>query len=465
MNSWERRDLLKALVATPVAATGASFAAKAQIPDPATSLLRSILGHTNPRQAPFRAFGNGIEDDTKAVQGAIDAAILKTRGGSVYVPAGTYKISNTLHIRNVLGLKFSGASVGGTRLIWDGPPDTPMFLMQDARDVVMADFYIESTLAKPLLTAIQSENGPETFYAPSQNHFQRLIINGKAKGGLTNGFRLSKGAGGDNNNDFHEFIRCQVRNYLGYGYSIEHSQSHTNRFHSCTFSGNSAGLAGVRTTHGSFSWFGGGGGGNMIADFSLGSANVTISIINGNFEDSRCLLVTGGPTGARWPILLQGIRFASDNVPDDGVIIDIQNPGPLILKNNLFGTDMKARMPRVRMNTTQRGAKFISHGNLWRGLDAYEASPYIFAGAGATSVQASIAGDAFVSGRSQKDLTRFADGDTVPSVHLAKLFRTQNTRRTVITNFRNGWPGQKMDILVDDNNTAFDFRSETLLGN
>lgn len=98
-------------------------------------------------------------------------------------------------------------------------------------------------------------------------------------------------------------------------------------------------------------------------------------------------------------------------------------------------------MPLVCMNTTQRGAKFISHGNLWRGLDAYEASPYIFAGAGATSVQANIAWDAFVSGRSQKDLTRFTDGKIAPSVYRAKLFRAQNTRRTVITNFRNGWPG------------------------
>jgi hypothetical protein len=97
---------------------------------------------------------------------------------------------------------------------------------------------------------------------------------------LTNRFRLAKGAGGDNNNDFHEFIRCQVRNYQGYGFSVEHSQFHTNRFYSCTFSGYGFGLAGIRTTHGSFSWFGSGG--NSIADFSLSSANVTIFIINGN---------------------------------------------------------------------------------------------------------------------------------------------------------------------------------------
>ena len=93
--------------------------------------------------------GNGIEDDTKAVQGAIDAAIIKTRDGGVFIPASTYKISTTLHIQNVLGLKISGVSIGATRLILDELPDVPMFLMRDARDVVRSDFYIESTLAKP----------------------------------------------------------------------------------------------------------------------------------------------------------------------------------------------------------------------------------------------------------------------------------------------------------------------------
>ena len=166
MNSWDRRHLLKTLMATPVGLAGASFAAKAQYAGPESSQLPSILGHTNPRQAPFIALGNGIEDDTRAVQGAIDASILKTRGGAVYVPAGTYKISKTLHIRNVLGLKFSGASVGATRLIWDGPPDTPMFLMQDARDVVMADFYIESTPAKPGSETYQRLYPPITAACP-----------------------------------------------------------------------------------------------------------------------------------------------------------------------------------------------------------------------------------------------------------------------------------------------------------
>ena len=146
-------------------------------------------------------------------------------------------------------------------------------------------------------------------------------------------------------------------------------------------------------------------------------------------------------------------------------MLDVQNPGPLILKNNLFGTDLKAKMPRVHMNTTQHGAKFISQGNLWGGLDAYDTSPYFFAGSGSTSVQANIAGDAFVSGHDQKDLTRFTDGDIAPPLQFGTFYRTNNSGPTLISNFRNGRPGQKLDILIEDSNTVFDFKTGTLRRN
>jgi hypothetical protein len=464
MNSWLRRDFVKALLTVPLAITGSARFAEAQYVGPAASRPQPILGHTNPREAPFTAMGDGSTDDTKAIQGAIDAAIIKYRGGGVFVPAGDYRVSKTLHIENVSGLKFSGVSVGATRFIWNGPPDVPMFLLTDARDVLMSDFRIVSSSATPLYTGIQIENGAKQIWAPSQNHFQRIIINGTNKGGLTNGFRVAKGAGGDNNNDFHEFIRCQVRNYQGYGFSIEHSQSHTNRFYSCTFSGYEFGRAGVRTTHGSFSWYGGGGGGNTVADFVLGSPNVLISIINGNFENSARLLTTKGPTGARWPIHIQGVRYTAAKLAEDEIMINVKNPGPLILENNLFGTNTLPHMPRVRLESTQTGATFVSQGNLWLGQDAYDKSPYIFSSRGGTSLNAKIESDSFV-GKGDKDVTVFENGDTKPTTHFSKWFQTRNTQDTTITHLRNGWAGAQRTILINDDNTNFDFKSGNLRGN
>jgi hypothetical protein len=117
-------------------------------------------------------------------------------------------------------------------------------------------------------------------------------------------------------------------------------------------------------------------------------------------------------------------------------------------------------MPRVRMNTTQHGAKFISQSSLWRGLDAYDTSPYLFAGSGSTSVQPNIVVNAFVSGHDQKDLTRFTDGDLVPPLQFGTFYRTNNSGPTVISNFRNGWPRQKLDIFIEDSYTGLTSRLE-----
>jgi len=85
MNSWQRRDFIKALVAAPIGVAGSARFAEAQYVGPAASQPHSILGHTNPRINPFTAMGDGRADDTRAVQGAIDAAIISHQGGGAFL--------------------------------------------------------------------------------------------------------------------------------------------------------------------------------------------------------------------------------------------------------------------------------------------------------------------------------------------------------------------------------------------
>ena len=56
--------------------------------------------------APWDAYGNGINDDTLAIQGALTAAGANG-GGMVYVPAGKYHLTNTLDIPG--GVELRGA--------------------------------------------------------------------------------------------------------------------------------------------------------------------------------------------------------------------------------------------------------------------------------------------------------------------------------------------------------------------
>lgn len=62
------------------------------------------------------AVGNGIADDTQAIQNAINTA---GHDEVVYLPAGTYRLTSTLKMRNHVVLR--GAAMGETMLVMDFP--------------------------------------------------------------------------------------------------------------------------------------------------------------------------------------------------------------------------------------------------------------------------------------------------------------------------------------------------------
>lgn len=63
-------------------------------------------------------------------------------------------------------------------------------------------------------------------------------------------------------------------------------------------------------------------------------------------------------------------------------------------------------------------------------------------------------------------LHKFTANDTTPSVAAdAPYYRTANTAPTTITMFDNGYPGQRIIVLIDDAFTTFDFTGTNLVGN
>ena len=67
----------------------------------------------------YGAVGNGIADDTKAINQAITAAI-DASGGTVYLPQGTYKITNNLSLYDANGVTICGAGMGATVILGYG---------------------------------------------------------------------------------------------------------------------------------------------------------------------------------------------------------------------------------------------------------------------------------------------------------------------------------------------------------
>jgi Pectate lyase superfamily protein/SMP-30/Gluconolactonase/LRE-like region len=71
----------------------------------------------------FGAHGDGIADDSAAIQAAIDKAEHRFRGGIVFLPSGRYRLSRTIYVRS--GVRLFG--YGPTRPVFVLAPHTPGF--------------------------------------------------------------------------------------------------------------------------------------------------------------------------------------------------------------------------------------------------------------------------------------------------------------------------------------------------
>lgn len=70
------------------------------------------------------AVGDGVADDTAAIQAAMDKlSDISGQPTTVYLPAGTYRISNTLEIKQKDGISLVGTG-RTTTVVWDGPTGT-----------------------------------------------------------------------------------------------------------------------------------------------------------------------------------------------------------------------------------------------------------------------------------------------------------------------------------------------------
>ena len=88
----------------------------------------------------FGAQGDGVADDTAAIQKTIDAAAAASGDAIAYLPTGNYVITSTLRItgKNF----FVGGSGWCTKLIWRGPEGGVMVEVRDPQQVTLEDLMI-----------------------------------------------------------------------------------------------------------------------------------------------------------------------------------------------------------------------------------------------------------------------------------------------------------------------------------
>ena len=79
----------------------------------------------------LNAVGDGDHDDTKAIQNAIDQLSIddpnpNKRKSAVFLPAGTYVLTQTLELRGKIGVSIIGCG-SDTKIVWKGVKGGVMF--------------------------------------------------------------------------------------------------------------------------------------------------------------------------------------------------------------------------------------------------------------------------------------------------------------------------------------------------
>lgn len=123
----------------------------------------------------YGAVGNGVADDTTAIQNTINAARLAGGGAMAYLPLGNYKITSTL---NVTGTNYVIGGCGySTRLIWGGAAGGTMMRVTDPDRVTLENILVGHTESGAMNNGVDIEQ--TSTGASSKMTYEGVYVYGK----------------------------------------------------------------------------------------------------------------------------------------------------------------------------------------------------------------------------------------------------------------------------------------------
>lgn len=106
----------------------------------------------------YNATGNGIADDTNALQQALNKLGSDNHSKVLYLPAGTYRITQTLTITSHINVSVLGEDPSNTTIKWDGPQDGKMLYLNGVRYSRFGRLTLDGS-GKALIAVDQSWDG------------------------------------------------------------------------------------------------------------------------------------------------------------------------------------------------------------------------------------------------------------------------------------------------------------------
>ncbi len=106
----------------------------------------------------YNATGNGIADDTNALQQALNKLGSDNHSKVLYLPAGTYRITQTLTMTSHINVSVLGEDPSNTTIKWDGPQDGKMLYLNGVRYSRFGRLTLDGS-GKALIAVDQSWDG------------------------------------------------------------------------------------------------------------------------------------------------------------------------------------------------------------------------------------------------------------------------------------------------------------------
>lgn len=301
----------------------------AQRPTVTASSLAPVAAATEEFVGPFASWvnvkttygakGDGVSDDTAALQQALDQVGQGEVSGTLFIPAGVYRVTSTLRLQGRQGVNVIGADPEQVVLKWDGAAGGDLFEVQGVSYSKLARFTLDGAgKARVLL----NNNWPgDANYFPTGNEHSEIIFKDAQVGILA-----GEGDGGTAET---VVARCRFLRLSDAGVKITNYNALDWFVWDSLFEDNAVGIHNVQ------------GGFHVYRSVFRRSTQTDVKVSNkmffalrGNYSiDSRRFLLSEGPSGNPSGFNVQGNVILDTIEP---TAISVNDAGPLMLLDNLI---------------------------------------------------------------------------------------------------------------------------------
>lgn len=417
----------------------------------------------------YGATGDGITDDTTALQDALDSST------DVYIPAGVYLVSSRLTVQDGGSIRGDGISftTGSVIKVADSTNLTTSVIASesivDASTTSGQPVYLD----KIAIDGNKANNGSGTEDGITLANFFCIIrfINVKNVNGVGIHFddsNLSSGTAVEN-----RIESCRVLGAGSHGIEIDGTGSYytDGEIHHCII-GQSGGH-GIKCTRA---------GGWSINDNHVYQSAMT-GIHTGFFQNTQIcnnkIEDWGTDTSADsyYSIYAGGIQSAkkkpglisSNTIYQEETETGSQTLWGIGLQAGAGATDCKVLVEGNTLMDDGGDINFVFRLFGTGDGDFHFYSNYVQRGTGTNGIFSNTLGAGTVikheANSFNQDLVSFTSANATPPVIEGSVFQTANAVATTISMFDNGFIGQKIVVLINDGNTTIDFTGTNLKGN